>query len=175
MRLTGYTFIQAEAGTISQLVITHRQDTAYWQGYYGLAVQESAFNDTQTLTARPSEVDLANLVFPCLQSGIENEIYASSTDLTTLDFGTAQPATTDMVDTFLNISINTTDSANRTFLNRSYFIVSGTNVSDVPITHTFVNELAGNDRYPLGILNISGELVFVTKRNADIGTNYRGW
>src|SRR3989344_282733 len=170
---TGYQVI-SEAGSITSLLVIHKQDSVHWQGYYGLALMDTQFNDTQTDSAQPGDIKEKHLIFSCLQPSIEHEVYAATSDPRSMDWASVTAGTTQMVDDYLNLSSNSTDSAANTFNSTDYYIVSGTNISNVPTAYTYVNGSSTNTTYPLGILNISGNLVFVAKATSTITKNYKG-
>ena len=170
---TGYQVL-SEAGSITSLVLIHKQASVHWQGYYGLALMDTQFNDTQTDSAQPGEIKEKHLIFSCLQPNIEHEVYAATSDPRSMDWSSVTAGTIQMVDDYLNISSNSTDSANNTFTFTDYYIVSGTNISSVPTAYTYVNGSSTNTTFPIGILNISGNLVFVAKAASTITKNYKG-
>src|SRR3989338_4997269 len=91
---TGYTAsVDAMGGHIAALDIIHQQQTVRWHGWYGLQLMDSSFNDLQTATASPGGLELEHLIFQCLQPNIDHELYASTVDLTNVNFDNATAAT----------------------------------------------------------------------------------
>ncbi|MFH1181674.1 MAG: DUF87 domain-containing protein [Candidatus Woesearchaeota archaeon] len=171
-RLTGYASVSAAGGTITAITVVQETISSYWQGYFGLALMESSFNQQQTAVARPGQVDEKHLIFSCLQPNIQHEVYASPYDLTTLDWNTAQAGTASMVDDYLNISQARNDSAANTFTYSETYVVGSISIT-APTAYTLVNG-EFNTTFQVGILNISGKFVLVAKTASSVVTNFNG-
>ncbi|GEM_PF-5193980 len=170
--ITGHAVVQTDAGTITQLEVIQKFTTGYWQGYYGLELQLPGYNETQTDQANPGETDEKHLVFECLQPGKTHELYATVVDPSLLNWSSIRAGTTAMLDSFMNISANITDSANKTFTGNYTFEVGNTNIT-VPTVFTKQYNNASSKIFPVGILNVSGQFVVVTKKSSTTVRNFR--
>ena len=74
----------AEAGTVTEIVITDTTPTSYWNGFFGAAVTDSSYNNLQSDVATPAGMEENNLIFSCFQPGIAHEVYATTMNPTTM-------------------------------------------------------------------------------------------
>ncbi|MCP3682411.1 MAG: DUF853 family protein [bacterium] len=158
----GYaTMVESEAGTITELRITKGWPTWYWGGIYGVAVMDPQYDEQQFEDIQPSGIEDENLIFDCFAPYIEHEVYASTES--SLDWSTILAAPTSMVDAFMGVNASNLDSGTSTFTGVMTVEVGLDNISNVPATRT-KNATGDNETFDLGILNVSGSLVFVTHR-----------
>ncbi|MBI2133932.1 carboxypeptidase regulatory-like domain-containing protein [Candidatus Woesearchaeota archaeon] len=169
---SGYAVVDTDGGTITALTVIRKFTTGHWQGYYGLELMLPGYEEQQTDDASPGDVDEKHLVFNCLEPGRTHEVFATSTDPSLLDWSTTRAATTGMLDSFLNISPSADDSGNRTFTNIESFEVGNSNVS-TPAAYMKQYNNESSTVFPLGILNVSNYLVFVTKKTPSVSKSYK--
>ncbi|MBI4438944.1 DUF853 family protein [Candidatus Woesearchaeota archaeon] len=170
--ITGSAVTQTKAGTISIVEVVQEFRSQNWQGYYGLQLMLPGYTEQQTDDAVPGEVREKHFVFNCLQPGKTHELYATPTDPTLLDWSTARAGTTTMVDSYMNVSANSSESATATFTDNYTFEIGSTNIT-MPATFTKQYNNASSRIFPLGILNVSGSVVMVTKKNSITVKSYK--
>jgi len=159
-KYTGYAGAQvtADGGFITELIITQNFATEFWQGFYGRAGEDPSVTENETRDAIPGQVSLANVFFDCLEPNIVHEVYMSPN--ASVDFDNIIPGTPQMLDDFLNISVNQTDSATNTFIHNMSILLGQVNISAIPAAHTFVNGQE-NSTFQVGILNASNAILLV--------------
>ena len=155
--------VSSRAGYITKLIIEQRTTTSYWQGFYGLALMQEGYDETQYEEAYPGEIESKHLIFECLEPNVVHEVYASLVDPTTLDWASVQPATSAWVDDYFNITPSEHDSATNTFTQDGHIVIGADNITNVPLTYTKKYGSSGSTDFNLGILNVSGDLVFFTQ------------
>ncbi len=171
-KFTGYNVVDTRGGYITELNISSPADTSYWAGFYGLTLMAAGFNDSQQAIAQPGIITQSNFVYNCLEPDIPHELYASRVDPNTLDFSTAQAASPRMVDEYINVSVNRTDSGTRTLGTNVSFLLGGRNIST---NGTFTKQAGVNDSmFPVGVINVSNQAVFVTVITDSFVSSYKG-
>ena len=73
----GYVTVISEAGTITELIITQRNPTSNWQGFYGMGLMVQGYSELQFDDTEPGGMTSKHLIFDCLETNIEHEIYFS--------------------------------------------------------------------------------------------------
>ena len=81
-KFVGYAGVQvpAEAGTITTILIDHRQPTSHWHGLYGLVFTEAGWGEEQSVIMDPGELSAQTFVFDCVDKS------ASSAEITTMSY-----------------------------------------------------------------------------------------
>ncbi len=159
----GYVSYEAEAGTITELVIGYAADSVYWQGYYGLGLMVSEYNETQFDNTTPGAIDNKHLVFPCLEPNIVHEIYASNEHPDDLDWSSVTAGTAEWIDEYYNLTSNEWDSASKTFTSLGHVVLGSTNITNISMAYTMQSGLSNSTAFNIGILNVSGIPVFFTQ------------
>ncbi len=163
--------IPGKAGYITKLLIEQRLQTSHWQGFYGLALMLQGYDEVQYENAYPGEVKSKHLVFNCLEPNIDHEVYASLVHPNSLDWSSVKPATPEMVEDYFNISSYEYDSPTITFTHNGSVMLGANNITGIPMTYTKKYGDENSTAFNLGILNVSGDLVFFTKI-ADVQTGF---
>src|SRR3989344_4981324 len=160
---TGYSIVDSEAGTITSIIIDDRRATVYWGGLYGLVFAQAGFDEQQDATLTQGEISTETFVFDCMDPLIsQNEMYAGLN--TTFNFSDIRPGTTRMIDVdFLNLTNETKERANNTFIYNESVLLGSTNISGIPAVYTYVNDAANSTLFLTGVLNASGQLAFVIR------------
>ena len=175
-KFIGYagTAVESQAGTITELRMDARSQTIYWAGLFGLVFSQSGFNDTQSAIVIGGSMTSNTFVFDCMDpSKAITEMYASLNS--TIDFSSIIAGSTGMIDDdFLNLSASNAVRANNTFIYNESVLLGSTNISGIPAAYTYVNDAPNNTRFFTGILNSSGNLVFVIKVFGTSQTNFKG-
>jgi hypothetical protein len=156
----GFAVHSAEPGTISTLNIYDVRPASNWHGFFGVSVMVQEFNYQQQYRIDGTGIDIYNLLFPCLEYGIDHEIYASPSD--NIDWDSVEPASPEFIDDYFNITSNYM-SAQNTFTEQMSIVLGGVNLSGIPATHTYVNSTGQKEYFALGLLKDSlGNPIFVT-------------
>lgn len=130
----GYASFAGKAGNIYQILVKHHIPVDQWAGLYGVAVRVDGFNNLQSQPLTGGDIDNENLLFSCLEPGVQHEIYASVYD--DLDLSSASPATPEEIDQFYGLSNESVDTATNTFIRNVTFEL-GTLSLTVPGTYTY--------------------------------------
>jgi len=158
---TGYaSYIEGQAGYITEVVVEKVFPTTYWNGLYGLALKVAGFTEMISIDLN-GEIDRQDLFFNCIDTTDPNgnEVYASTS--ATVDFATLVPATTAEANTFMSCS-GRTDCADGTFTQNMSIMLGVQNISGIPSTYTYRWD-GQNEIFNIGLLKDgSGDLVFVT-------------
>ncbi|MFH1174609.1 MAG: DUF87 domain-containing protein [archaeon] len=161
-KFIGMAFHAGQAGYIYQINILQKQQSAYWMGVYGVAVRVPDYTNEIYYPASGGGMLEANLLFECLQPGIEHEVYASQVPSSSIDWATLQPATTTDVDDYVELSASAAASGTSTFqITQSYQV--GSTTYNAPATFTYKEGELTPATFDLGVLKDgNGNLVFVT-------------
>ncbi|RMD45315.1 carboxypeptidase regulatory-like domain-containing protein, partial [Candidatus Pacearchaeota archaeon] len=158
---TGYaTYIASKAGYVTELNITRKFPTTYWNGIYGLAIRVAGFTE-QLSESLNNEIKRKDLFFDCIDTSDPggNEVYASNAS--SISFSTLAPADPSELDSIMGCS-GKTDCASNTYTKNMSIMVGTTNISNIPSTHTFRWD-GRNDVFDIGLLKDgNGNYVFVT-------------
>ncbi len=114
-QFVGYASLNTEAGTITRLVIDHRIPTQYWGGVFGVSVRVPGYTASQFDDVYAQSLEEKNLLFNCMESNIEHEVYATTVDPALLDLGSLSPMTGAELDTYYGRNSSDFDSAANTF------------------------------------------------------------
>ncbi len=175
----GYaTALNAEAGTITEIEIIDKRPTFMWAGLYGIAIRFPGVIEVPSITLTDGDIKRLDAFFDCIEDGVTggNELFATTASEILWD--ELQPATTDMVDEYLNFTYqggyyNKSDSANNTFTDTMTVFIGTREISNIPATYTFQNN-APSTVFDIGILNDSVNLVFVAHITDSPETPYSG-
>jgi len=168
---TGYaTYLNSQAGSITEVTLERTFPTTFWNGVYGLALRVPGF--TQQLSTNVSnEIDRLDVFFDCLHpnpQGGQNEIYASN--YSTIDFTTLQPATVADIDSFMGCS-GREDCASGTFTRSMNIMLGTTNISGIPSSYTYKYD-GDNEVFDIGILKDGDEKLVFVSHVSDIQKGY---
>ena len=158
----GYVSVISEAGTITELIITQRNPTYNWHGFYGMGLMVQGYDELQFDTTEPGGMTSKHVLFDCLEPNIEHEIYFSIVNPNELDWNTIQAGNAAWVDNYYNISPLDDDSAAKAFTSIGYVMYGDVNISNVPMTYTKKYGNESSKEFDFGILNVSGTPVFFT-------------
>ena len=158
----GYVSVISEAGTITELIITQRNPTSNWQGFYGMALMQSGYTELQSENTEPGGLESKHLVFDCLELNIENEVYSSDVNPNLLDWGNIQAGNPAWADNYFNISPSDDDSITNTFTSTGYVMYGSQNITNVPMTYTKKLGNESSQEFDIGLLNVDGVPVFFT-------------
>jgi uncharacterized protein YneF (UPF0154 family) len=158
---TGYaSYLDSQAGYITEVTIDKIFPTTYWNGLYGLAFRVQNFTEMLSVDLE-GEIERQDLFFDCIDTSDPNgnEIYASTSE--TVDFGTLEPATVAEANTFMSCS-GRLDCADNTFTQNMSIMLGAQNITGIPSTHTYRWD-GENEIFDIGLMKDgSGDLVFVT-------------
>lgn len=160
LTITGYqTSIESRGGYITSLVLHSSTQTTKWAGVYGLALRVSGFTELIDEDLINGEIDRVDVFFDCIES-TGAEIYIANTSTLDLASSTVVPGTVEMIDLWINCT-GDVDCANETFTDTMNVSLGAQVISGIPSTGTY--RFDGNQSiFDLGVLNVSGQLVFVT-------------
>ena len=158
----GYVSVISEAGTITELIITQRDPTYNWHGFYGMGLMVRGYGDLQFDNTEPGGMTSKHIIFDCLEPNIEHEIYASIINPNELDWSTIQAGDAAWVDDYYNVNPSDDDSATNTFTSTGYVMYGAVNISNVPMIYTKKYGNETSEEFDFGILNVSGVPVFFT-------------
>ncbi|MEM0230899.1 MAG: helicase HerA-like domain-containing protein [Candidatus Woesearchaeota archaeon] len=159
----GYAVLESRAGTITQLNIQLRYSTHIWAGFYGLAFRVPGYTEQQSAVAVGGTVFLQHLVFDCLKTTDGNipEVYASTSR--NIDWNSLQPATPDLIDSYLQVDPSDITSASNTFTETMSILLGDREITNIAATHTKKFGVPDSTDFDIGFLKDSlGNLVFVT-------------
>ncbi|MGC8929905.1 MAG: carboxypeptidase-like regulatory domain-containing protein, partial [Candidatus Woesearchaeota archaeon] len=159
----GYMALQTRAGSISELKIDLRLPASIWSGFYGLGLMVPGYTEQQLDVAIGNTIKNKHLVFDCLKYDEENppEIYASTSPV--ILWETLSPATTDMVDNYLEVSPDYIMSGTNTFTTTMTIRLGDRNITNIPATHTKKFGAPDSMLFDIGVLrDANNNLVFVT-------------
>ncbi|HDK41782.1 MAG TPA: carboxypeptidase regulatory-like domain-containing protein, partial [Candidatus Pacearchaeota archaeon] len=169
IEITGFsTYIASKGGYITQVSISSSKTVDVWGGIYGLVLRVPNFTQQLNEELDSGGIERADIFFDCVKYDAEwgPEFYAStnaSLDLSTSDVSSG---TTEMIDEFINCS-NEVFCANNTFTKNMTIFLGGTNITNIPSTFTYKFN-GDNNIFDVGVLNVSGSLVFVSHINESI-------
>src|SRR3989344_3978969 len=161
--MTGYsTYLDGQAGYISEITLYRTVPTEYWGGVYGLGLRVPDFTEQLYLPLDSGDIDRQDLFFDCLESGATggNEIYASNSS--NISFGNLVRANNlALIDAYTvcnpneidpNLSSQHVDCAVNTFTSNTSFMVGSTNITNVSYTHSYKYD-GNNTAFDIGVLN----------------------
>lgn len=160
---TGYAvYLESQAGTITELIVYKEFPTFQWAGIYGLALRVDGFTELLDGDFSSGQITRQDVFFDCMDTSDPNgnEVYASISD--NVDFNTLSPANPADLDAFMGCSSKPYCASN-TFTDTMWIMVGGTNISNIPSTHTY--KFNGDPTvFDIGILEDgNGNIVYVTK------------
>jgi hypothetical protein len=164
--------VPAQAGYITALLIEQRDPTTNWYGVWGFIAMTDGGPDSYIEDGNPNSVELKSFIFGCLEPEIHHELYASLVDPSTLGWSSITPARPQWVDSLFGINESSGESATNTFTETGSVTIGTTTVTDVPMTYTKEYYNASGTHYNLGILNVSGDLVFFTQKRDSAGYGF---
>ncbi|MEM2121973.1 MAG: hypothetical protein QXU20_04945, partial [Candidatus Woesearchaeota archaeon] len=159
----GYMALQTRAGTISELKIDLRLPASIWSGFYGLGLMVPGYTERQFDVAIGNTIKNKHLVFDCMKYNEENppEIYASTSPI--ILWETLIPATTDMVDNYLEVDPEYIMSGTNTFTTTMTIKLGERNITNIPATYTKKFGEPDSTTFDIGVLkDANNNLVFVT-------------
>jgi len=164
--------ISSQAGYITELTVHATKDTYMWGGIYGLVLRVPDFTQQLWVEFDSGEITRSDVFFDCIQYDATGgpEIYASNSSSLIISAATTTPATVEMVDNFLGCS-GLEYCANNTFTKNMSIFIGETEIFGIPSTHTY-KHTGENAIFDIGILNVSGKLVFVSHINESIQKGY---
>ncbi len=160
LSLTGYSsYVESQAGDITELTLYRNFDTSYWAGVYGLALRVAGFTELLSRDFPEGDITRQDLFFDCLQSDVLGgpEVYASTSP--TIDFDNLVAGDPSEVDIFLDC-VGKTECATNTFSETMSVMVGSRNVSGVPSTHTHKFD-GDNEIFDLGLMSDGTNFVYV--------------
>ncbi len=166
---TGYsTALTSKAGYITEVNITSSIPVNIWGGVYGLVLRVPDFTQQISESVDSGGIERVDIFFDCIQYDAQGgpEVYASTNSSLTISAATVSPATPEMVDQFINCS-NEVFCANNTFTRNMSIFIGSTEITGIPSTYTYKFN-GENEIFDIGILNISGQLAFVSHINESI-------
>lgn len=151
------------AGNIYELVITHRVPVTEWSGIYGVAVRVAGYFNQQSESINGGSTEETNLLFDCIQAGIENEVYASIALPADIDWNSIQAATPAQVDAYLSKATTDFDSATNTFT-QVVTVEIGSQLVSAPAVYTYKENEGTPATYSTALLRDgSGNILYVSK------------
>ncbi|MBR9693317.1 DUF87 domain-containing protein, partial [Candidatus Woesearchaeota archaeon] len=128
----GYaTSSDAEAGTITQLIIRHEVPTENWAAVFGVAVRVPGYLNQQFEDFTAGDMEETNLLFDCMESNIEHEVFVTESDPALLDISNMFSITVAELDAYYGRDSNDFDSATNTFTQAISFQYGSTTVNTV--------------------------------------------
>jgi hypothetical protein len=160
LSLTGYaSYVESQAGDITELTLYQKFDTSYWAGAYGLALRVAGFTELLSGDFPEGNIVRQDVFFDCLQSDVIGgpEIYASLSP--TIDFDSLVAGNPALVDSYLGCS-GKTECATNTFSETMSVMVGSRNVTNIPSTHTYKFD-GDQGIFDLGLMTDGINLVYV--------------
>lgn len=162
---TGYaTYIEGQAGNITEVIIEKTFPTTFWNGIYGLALRVPGFTEQLSKNLH-GEIGRQDLFFDCIDTEAIGgpEVYASTSS--TIDFATLVPATAAEADAYIGCS-GREDCAENTFTETMSIMLGTTNITNIPSTHTFKWD-GENEIFDVGMMKDGlGNMVYVSHLSA---------
>ena len=158
--------VNAQGGTITELIIEFTETRPYWAGVAGVAVRVQGFTSSQSVDLDGNTVEKENLLFDCLNPDGEQEIYASHVPYASLDTSTLTAATTAEIDAYIGIANSTTVSAANTYTDTTT-ITFGAQSIVAPSTTTYTINLGPSEFTTAILKDVNDNLIF-----ASILTNF---
>jgi hypothetical protein len=158
-KITSY--LVSEGGNVTEANISITKDSGYWQAFYGELFEDPQSNQIPFLTVQGGNVTELNLTFSCLGE----EIYASTSSVINLQNVIAGDV--QVVDDYLQLNPTHLESGSSVFKTTDNFVVRLSNITDIPTTYMKVYNSPGNTTFSLGLLNESGNMVFVGRISYD--------
>lgn len=172
MELTGFTsYVQSKGGSITEVQLEAKFSTWLWGGVYGLVLRVPEFTQQLSEDLEFGEVQRSDVFFDCILTSASGGPEVFAANISNLDLtGDVSPGTTQMVDDFLGC---TTEEycADDTFTSNMTIYLGSTQIDNIPSTHTYKYN-GENLVFDVGILNVSGNLVFVSHINSSIQAGY---
>lgn len=169
-------YFSGQAGYIYEVVLEYRECAYLWSGVFGAAVMVTGYTNPQEDTISSCGMYDKNLLFNCMQPGIEHEVMASQVPSTSIGWNSLRAASPADVDAYLGINTTNLMSATRAFSDIISFDIGNTKYT-VPGTYTRKGSSANDSlNFDLGILKDgSGNIIFITHalRNFTRGFNNR--
>jgi len=164
--------ISSKAGEITTLTVHATKDVEMWGGIYGLVLRVPGFTQQLDIEFDNGEIARSDVFFDCLQYDASGgpEIFASNSSSVIISGASTAPATTEMIDNFLGCS-GLEYCADNTFTKNMTISIGSTEITGIPSTHTY-KHTGDNNIFDIGVLNISGKLVFVSHINESIQAGY---
>ncbi|MBU0472160.1 MAG: DUF87 domain-containing protein [Nanoarchaeota archaeon] len=163
------TYHEGEAGNIYEMILDLRSPAFLWTAIYGVAVRFEGFTYDAYYELEGGGYQSgyleANLLFDCLEPGIEHEVYTSTKPSAEIDFASLEPATPEEIDAYLGTaeydSLTQMMSAVNTY-DKNITVAIGANILEVPGTYTYKQD-GSSLNFDVGILkDSSGTFVFVS-------------
>ena len=173
LEITGHaTSVTSQGGYITEVNLASTTDVDIWGGVYGLVLRVPDFTQQLSEDLDSGTIERSDVFFDCIQTDAEGgpEIYASTSSSVDLLTSTVSPGTVEMVDDLIGCS-GEIFCANNTFTRNISLLIGSSNITDIPSTFTYKAN-GDNEVFDIGVLNVSGELVFVSKVNATIQAGY---
>jgi len=169
----GYTFHSGQGGYIYQINLRYTEQTQTWAGVYGVAVRVPGYTNIIYYSVTGGSMQEANLLFDCLEPGIENEVYASFVPSSSIDWGSVVPATVEDIDTYLEVNTSHVFSASNTFTQSATYEI-GTVSYTSPSTFTFKEGEVIPATFDLGILKDGNGNILIATHIANFTTGFNG-
>jgi len=151
--------VNAEAGNVTELLITGVSQTKRWQGYYGNVSGTIILEDAQ-----------GNRFYDWSAAEPQGEVYASVNQ--TITWTTVECAPTDNAtylaewNAFYNITPEDDDAINLTYnyTDHNTFYTGTTTLTGCPTTYTFVNNVGQHGDFPAVLLtsDTNGTMIFTS-------------
>jgi len=169
LELTGYAAsLSSKAGYITKMTVHGTKSVQTWGGMYGLVLRVPGFTQQLYENIDAGGIERADVFFDCIQYDTQGgpEVYASTSSSLIISVATITPGTPEMADSFISCS-GEVFCANETFTKNMSIFVGSSEINGIPSVHTYKYN-GENEIFEIGILNISGNLAFVSRINDTI-------
>ncbi|RMD66634.1 DUF87 domain-containing protein, partial [Candidatus Pacearchaeota archaeon] len=161
-------YVQQQAGYVTELELTQKFPTEIWGGIYGLVLRVPGFTQQLSEDLESGNVQRSDVFFDCIQLDAPGgpEFYASTNPNLSLASATIQPGDPATIDAWINCT-GRPYCANNTFTRNMTIYFGDTKIENIPSTYTYKYN-GENEIFDVGVLNVSGSLVFVAHVNESI-------
>ncbi|MCM2325647.1 MAG: DUF87 domain-containing protein, partial [Candidatus Woesearchaeota archaeon] len=166
----------AKGGVITSLDIRHRRPADNWWGVAGITLSAAALNTSWYIFSDSNSayrITELNPIFSCLAPGQAHEIYATTLTAAQMDWASVTAGTTQMLDDYIGLDYNDTQSATNSFTSTINVELGNTLISNVPAIYMQQYNTLGSTAFPVGILQQSGTIIMVALVNDNFLTGFR--